>query len=57
MSPEAEAKLRAALDRYSHLDMLLGDPVWCESGEAQISWPIAGDLYRAIRDALEGETE
>jgi hypothetical protein len=42
-------------ERYKHLDHLLSDPEWCESGDGEPIYAIAGEMWRAIKAAREGQ--
>jgi hypothetical protein len=42
-------------ERYKHLDTCLSDPEWCESGEGSPIYTIAGEMWRAIKSAREGQ--
>jgi hypothetical protein len=38
-------------EQYKHLDGCLSDPEWCTSGEGAAIYAIAGELWRAVKEA------
>jgi hypothetical protein len=38
-------------ERYKHLDVCLSDLEWCKSGEGAAIYAIAGEMWRAIKEA------
>ena len=38
--------LRAVIEQYSHLDIVLGDAAWCADS---VSWNVAHDLWEAAK--------
>jgi hypothetical protein len=42
-------------ERYKHLDTCLSDPEWCKSGDGAAIYAIAGEMWRAIKAAREGQ--
>ncbi|MGB3988344.1 MAG: hypothetical protein WBK67_01475 [Minisyncoccales bacterium] len=45
--------LDAVYEKYKHLDGCLSDPEWCTSGEGAAIYAIAGELWRAVKEARE----
>ena len=43
--------LDAVYEKYKHLDGPLSDPEWCQSGESAAIYGIAGELWRAVKEA------
>ena len=43
----------AVYEKYKHLDSCLSDPEWCTSGEGAAIYAIAGELWRAVKEARE----
>jgi hypothetical protein len=44
-------------ENYKHLDGILSDPGWCTSGEGAAIYAIAGELWRAVKEARENPCE
>ena len=44
-------------EKYKHLDGPLSDPEWCQSGESAAIYAIAGELWRAVKEARENPCE
>ena len=42
-----------AYEKYKHLDGCLSDPEWCTSGEGAPIYAIAGELWRAVKEARD----
>jgi hypothetical protein len=40
-------------EKFKHLDGCLGDPEWCEGGDGSPIYGIAGEMWRAIKEARE----
>jgi hypothetical protein len=40
-----------AYEKFKHLDKCLSDPEWCTSGEGAAIYAIAGELWRAVKEA------
>ena len=38
-------------EKFKHLDGCLSDPEWCTSGEGAAIYAIAGELWRAVKEA------
>ncbi len=45
--------LDAVYEKYKHLDVCLGDPGWGQSGDSAAIYGIAGELWRAVKEARE----
>jgi len=43
--------LDTVYEKYKHLDQCLSDPEWCTSGEGAPIYAIAGELWRAVKEA------
>ena len=43
--------LDTVYEKYKHLDKCLSDPEWCTSGEGAAIYAIAGELWRAVKEA------
>lgn len=41
----------AVYEKFEHLDGCLSDPEWCTSGEGAAIYAIAGELWRAVKEA------
>lgn len=52
MTCECLAPLRVVYEKFSHLDKCLSDPEWCKAGETSAIYGIAGELWRAIKEAM-----
>jgi hypothetical protein len=39
--------------KFEHLDGCLSDPEWCTSGEGAAIYGIAGELWRAVKEARD----
>jgi hypothetical protein len=44
-------------EKYKHLDVCLGDPGWGQSGDSAAIYAIAGELWRAVKEARGQPTE
>ena len=44
-------------EKYKHLDGCLSDPEWSTSGEGAAIYAIAGELWRAVKEARENPCE
>jgi len=40
-------------EKFKHLDTVLSDPTWCQSGDGHAIYGIAGEMWRAIKEARE----
>jgi len=40
-------------ERFRHLDPVLSDPEWCNAGGGAPIYSIAGELWRAIKQARD----
>jgi len=49
--------LEPVYEKYKHLDRCLSDPEWCTSGEGAAIYAIAGELWRAVKEAREQQQE
>jgi hypothetical protein len=49
--------LELVYEKFKHLDGCLSDPEWCTSGEGAAIYAIAGELWRAVKEAREQPTE
>jgi hypothetical protein len=49
--------LGTVYEKYKHLDGCLSDPEWCTSGEGAAIYAIAGELWRAVKEAREQQQE
>ena len=38
-------------EKFKHLDKCLSDSEWCEGGEGSAIYGIAGEMWRAIKEA------
>ena len=47
----------AVYEKYKHLDSCLSDPEWCTSGEGAAIYAIAGELWRAVKEARKKHFE
>jgi hypothetical protein len=47
------APLEAVREKFNHLDRCLSDPEWCNSGDGAAIYGIAGEMWRAIKEATE----
>jgi hypothetical protein len=45
--------LELIYEKYKHLDGPLSDTEWCTSGEGAAIYAIAGELWRAVKEARE----
>lgn len=45
--------LNAVYEKFKHLDSCLSDPEWCTSGEGAAIYAIAGELWRAVKEARD----
>ncbi|MCK9593574.1 MAG: hypothetical protein M0Q91_16345 [Methanoregula sp.] len=43
--------LDAVYEKYKHLDQCLSDTEWCTYGEGAAIYAIAGELWRAVKEA------
>lgn len=41
----------AVYEKFKHLDGCLSDPEWCKSGDGAAIYAIAGELWRAVKEA------
>ena len=48
--------LDTVYEKYKHLDGCLSDPEWCTSGEGAAIYVIAGELWRAVKEARDMQT-
>jgi hypothetical protein len=49
--------LELIYEKYKHLDGPLSDTEWCTSGEGAAIYAIAGELWRAVKEAREQQQE
>ena len=49
--------LNTVYEKYKHLDVCLGDPEWGQSGDSAAIYAIAGELWRAVKEARENPCE
>ena len=49
--------LELIYEKYKHLDGPLSDTEWCTSGEGAAIYAIAGELWRAVKEARENPCE
>ena len=52
--PAAISPLKTVLEKFGHLDKCLSDPGWCDGGDGSAIYGIAGELWRAIKEATGG---
>lgn len=51
------SRIVAVYEKYKHLDGPLSDPEWCTYGEGAAIYAIAGELWRAVKEARSQPTE
>jgi len=44
--------LKVIYEKFDHLDKCLSDTEWCEEGNTSAIYGIAGEMWRAIKEAL-----
>ena len=49
--------LELIYEKYKHLDGPLSDTEWCTSGEGAAIYAIAGELWRAVKEARKKHFE
>jgi hypothetical protein len=49
---QALAPLKAVYEKFNHLDKCLSDTEWCKAGETSAIYGIAGEMWRAIKEAM-----